>query len=151
MYMERNFENSVFLELRNYKGFIFNPMRLYEIFYDEKSERRTVAIMKVLVSPQMFSFIRKLKTFVKGPFQSDSFISYYCLDKGLESCVPEIQKTFDGVVKELIKKHSENSPYYSYVYATVIVSVILAMPGYFTEETIYDFIYFCRNKHILNI
>lgn len=151
MYMERNFENSVFLELRNYKGFSFNPMRLYEIFYDEKSEKRTKAIMNVLLSAQMFEFIEKAKNFAKGPFQSDAFISYYYLDKGLESCVPEIQKLFDNVVKELISKHNEDNPYYSYAYATVIISILFAMPGYFTEESIFKFVYFCRNKHILNI
>ena len=151
MYMERNFENSVFLELRSYKGFIFNPMRLYEIFYDEKSERRTVAIENILTKASIYFFVEQAKDFGNGFYKTDAFKSVYYLNSDLQDKLLKLQNCFKNVINELSASYNENNPYESYVYATVVVSIILAMPEYFDEETIFKFVHFCRKNAILKI
>ena len=151
MSMERKFENSVLFELRNYKGFIFNPMRLYEIFYDKKSEKRIKSIENVLMDIYMIFFVNCAKDFGNGFYKTDAFKSVYYLNADLQKKLPELQDCFKNVINEFIKKYDENKPYESYVYATVVVSIILAMPGYFNEITIFDFVHFCRKNALLNI
>lgn len=147
--MEKSFENSVFIELKNYKGFVFNPMRIYEILYDENSEKRTVTIENILSQEEFSVFANSLKIYGNGFFKSEAFKSkMLLLDDGN---LVELGELFLGVINNFKRTFSKDDAYYSYVYATLLISVILATPGYFPDAIIYELLYFCRSNHILNI
>ncbi len=149
--MEKDFNYSVLLGLKTYTGFIFNPLRLYEIFYDENSERRTVTIDTILATPVFADFVKKAKPLGNGFFQANAFKHIYQLDFDQKRILVLLKELFIAIVEDFEKSYNENDPYYSYVYATLILSIILAMPAYFEDALIFKFVHFCRRNFILHI
>lgn len=148
--MEKSFENSVFIELKNYKGFVFNPLRIFDVLYNEKSEDRT-PILEDIVKNEVFSvFAEKLKTFRNGSM-FESFESLSTVKFGRRADLQELCEYFAAVVDDFIASYDEDNPYFTYCYAFLLVSIILATPGYFPDVLLYKFVHFCRRNSILKI
>ena len=50
------FSDSIFFEIRNYKGFVFNPMRVFNVLYDEQSEDRTPILEEIMQREVFITF-----------------------------------------------------------------------------------------------
>ncbi len=147
--MEKKFENAVWWEVKNYSGFSFNPMWIYEVLYDKNSEKRTPTIDSILLRDIFADFLQALKPFGNGFFKSESFQSMLIQTNGNSLIV--LNEKFIEVIKDFETTYQETDPYYAYAYATLIVSIILATPRYFEDAVLYKFVHFCRKNFILNI
>lgn len=147
--MERKFENSVLSELRNYRGYSFNPMWVYEVLYDINSEKRTPTIEGILLRDAFAEFLQALKPFGNGFYKSEAFQNMFL--QGENENLNVLKEKFIAVVKDFKESYNEADPYYSYTYAVLILSIILATPGYFENAVLYEFVHFCRKNYILNI
>lgn len=145
--MEKNFSNSVFFELKSYQGFVLDPVQINEVLFDKKSSQRTEIAKSVLMNGAMRNFIREAKIFIKG----NTFVNILQLNIEQENNLKTLKNCFNKVLEDFETTYEKYGKYYSYVYATLILSILLAMPGYIAETILYEFMYFCRKNFILNI
>ena len=144
------FENSIFFEIRNYKGFVFNPMRIFNVLYDESSENRTPVIEDIIQREAFLAFTDKLHTFRSGgAFESFTEISFVKNSRSKD--LLELSEYFAAVVDDFKSTYDEEDPYYSYSYAVLLISIITATGGYFPDSLLYKFVHFCRKNSILKI
>lgn len=148
--MKRCFENSVLFELRNYKGFIFNPMQLYDLLYNENSEYRTDYLLNIIPREDFLVFAKKLKSFGNGNFL-EAFENIAIVKDRRSQDLKDLGTLFAAIIDDFKRVYSEPIDYYSYCYAVLIISIIMATPGYFSDVLLYNFMYFCRKNAILNI
>lgn len=77
--MERNFSTSVWFELKNYHGFVFNPMQIFDVLYNDESEGRTKSITEIISRKDFSAFASKLQSFGNGDLL-ESFESIYLIE-----------------------------------------------------------------------
>lgn len=150
MSMERKFENSVLFELRNYKGFIFNPIQIFDVLYNEKSQYKTKAIENIIKMKAFSAFAKKLQTFGNGTLY-ESFENIALVELDREQDLSELRELFAAAVDDFKMTYFKQEAYSSYCYAVLIVSIARATEGYFSDSLLYRFVHFCRKNAILNI
>lgn len=141
---------SVLYEFSNYQGYVFDPILIFDVLYNENSEYRT-AIIEDIIKNEIFSaFIEKLKTFrnerLFEAFESLSIVKY-----GRRKDLSELCEHFAAVVDNFKSTYDQEDPYYSYNYAVLLISIIRATAGYFPDALLYKFMHFCRRNSILKI
>ena len=144
------FSDSIFFEIRNYKGFVFNPMRVFNVLYDEQSEDRTPILEEIMQREVFIPFANKLQAF--GSRKTfESFADMYFIKSSNHEDLQELSELFAAVVDDFIASYEEDDAYYSYCYAVLLVSIIVSTAGYFPEALLYKFVHFCRKNAILKI
>ena len=145
-----NFSNSIFFEIKSYKFFVFNPIRVFDILYNDNSEDRT-PIFEEIVQREVFStFAKKLQTFGNGKL-FEAFESFTAVEYGRSKDLQDLCEYFAAVVEDFVASYDADDPYYSYCYAVLLISIILATAGYFPDALLYKFVHTCRKNAILKI
>lgn len=148
--MERNFSTSVWFELKNYHGFVFNPMQIFDVLYNNESEWRTQIIRVIIARKDFSAFANQLRNFGNRNL-FESFESIYLIESVKRKDLSELCKLFDAVIDDFKISYSEERAYSSYCYAVLIISIIRATPGYFPDELLFKFLHACRKNAILKI
>ena len=148
--MERNFSTSVWFKLKNYHGFVFNPMQIFDVLYNDESEGRTKSITEIISRKDFSAFASKLQSFGNGDL-FESFESIYLIESVKRKDLSELCKLFDAVIDDFKISYSEERAYSSYSYAILIISIIRATSGYFPDELLFKFLHACRKNAILKI
>lgn len=144
------FSDSVFFGIRDYKGFVFNPMRVFNLLYDEQSEDRTPLLEEIMQREVFIPFAKKLQTFGNGKL-FEAFESFTAVEYGRSKDLQDLCEYFAAVVEDFVASYDADDPYYSYCYAVLLISIILATAGYFPDALLYKFVHTCRKNAILKI
>lgn len=144
------FENSIFFEIKSYKGFIFNPIRVFNVLYDEESEDRTSILDDIIQREAFSTFSQKLYTFRSGgAFESFTEISFVKNSKSKD--LSELCEYLASVIDDFKETYDEDDPYYTYCYAVLLISIVVSTAGYFPDALLYKFVHFCCKNAILKI
>ncbi len=144
------FSDSILFEIKNYKGFIFNPIRIFDILYNKKSEDRTPILEDIICRIAFSDFANNLHTFRNGG-SFEAFTDVYLLKNSRSKDLSELCEYFASVIDDFEDTYDEDDPYYAYCYAVLLVSIIVSTTGYFPDALLYKFVHFCRKNAILKI
>lgn len=144
------FENAVYYEIRNCQSYVFNSMQILDVLYNKNSENRTPLLEEIMQRKAFSIFADKLQIFRNGGVL-EPFADIYFVKNSRREDLQKLSEYFTAVIDDFTETYVKVAPYNSYCYAVLLVSIIKVTIGYFPDAIIYEFLYFCRSNHILNI